>query len=122
MRLLGNLAALLLGGVTGLCVVAVHARPPAMVLGLTATAATIWALTQWGRRRVAWFAGGWLVPPALAVAGRPEGDYVVAGNGPGSVLLAAAFVVLVTGLTVGLGPGARRDSASGVPPAYNRAL
>lgn len=83
----------LLGAVESLCTVALHAYGWGMLLGLATVAATTLALPAgwWARLP---FALGWVGLLAVVVPERPEGDYVVAGDGSGYLLLFAGMGVL----------------------------
>ncbi|MGH3370158.1 MAG: hypothetical protein ACRDPR_09155 [Nocardioidaceae bacterium] len=122
MRFLGYGLALCLGVTTAVAVLAVHPSPPGLLLGSAATLVTLWALRQWRRPLVAWFALGWLVPVWAGLSGRSEGDYVVSQDTLGYGLLGTALVVLVTGTVAAFASGGRRDSGSGASRTYNRAL
>lgn len=86
------------GAATGLAGVAMHGYLWGLLLTIGATAAALWALPgRLGLRGA--FAGGWVVIAALALWGRPEGDYAVAANLPGYGFLALAAAVAVSGIT-----------------------
>jgi hypothetical protein len=51
---------------------------------------------------------GWLVVFGVAVAGRPEGDYVLAGDLAGYAMMATAFALVVLGVSALPGHGGRR--------------
>ena len=99
MRILGYLLALLLGLATGLAGVAVHRRPVGLVLAVATVLVTVWALRQWRRTAVVWFAAGWLVVLGAGLLGRPEGDIVVGGDLPGWVLIGTGFLLVVQAAT-----------------------
>ncbi len=102
----------LLGGAgAALCTVALHTRWWGLAIGLAATAATLVALPGGWWRRLP-FALGWAGAVAVLTPERPEGDFLVASNLPGYVVLVAAPVVLVAGL-VGLRASPRADAADG---------
>lgn len=110
MRLLGLLCSLVLGFAAGVAAVAVHRTWPGLVLGLAAAVVAIRALRLWQPRAATVFAAGWLVPLVAAVAGRREGDYAVASDLRGWLLIASGFVVLVTGITAGRPSVPRHDA------------
>lgn len=97
LRFAGAVGLLALGGVTGVAAVAAHT----LWWGLPLTAAAMATL------HVA-LGPGWLtrLPPALgfgvvvggAVPPRSEGDYLIAADPPGLLLLALTFVVLLAAL------------------------
>lgn len=101
MRFLGYALAFLLGLPTGIAAIAVHPSPAGLVLGVGTTLVVGWALHLWLPGAATAFAVGWLVPLVLAVAGRAEGDVVVASDAYGWLLLGSGFVVLVTGIIWG---------------------
>lgn len=113
MRLPGYAAALLLGLAAGVAAVALHRTLPGLVLGAGAAMVTLWAIRQWMPTAAAAFAAGWLLPLLAALSGRGEGDYAVAADTRGYLLIAAGVVVLVTGLLCAVLPLRRRDSSSG---------
>jgi hypothetical protein len=110
MRLLGAALASLLGVAAGISAVAVHRSPAGIVLGVGTALVVIRTLRSWLPVAAAAFAGGWLVPVVLAVAGRAEGDVAVASDPYGWLLIASGFVILVTGILWGRGPAVQRDS------------
>ncbi len=106
-QLAGLLAALLLGGAVAVAAVAVHrqmvdALPWGVVLAVVASIGV-----GWGARRV-WptrptlasaYGLGWLVVFGLALVGRPEGDYAIAADLRGYLLIGTALVMVA--VTVG---------------------
>lgn len=100
-------ALLLVGGGAALCTVALHQWGWGLALGLAAAAATIVALPGgwWGRFP---FALGWAAGVAVLTPQRPEGDFLIASDVSGYVVLAAAVVVLLAGF-VSLRPAPRAD-------------
>jgi len=104
-----HLPAVLVGATVGLASVVVHRfgvleLPLGLLLGLTTTFVVAWALQQSGvRRLVSSYAAGWLVVFGFVLAGRPEGDYAVAGDLPGYLMIAAALVLVAIGV-LSLGP------------------
>ncbi len=95
----GGAAVLLLagGGVAGVAAVVLHARWWGLLLGLAAVVAALAALPGrwWGRLP---FAVGWALAVAWLSRSRPEGDYLIAGDLSGYVLLLASFAVLLSGV------------------------
>ena len=94
MRVLGSLLTLLLGLATGVAGVGVHRNPFGLVLAVGAALGTVWALRQWRRTAVAWFAAGWLVALGGGLLGRPEGDVAVGSDTPGYILIGTGFVLV----------------------------
>ncbi|MEX0427588.1 hypothetical protein AB3X52_08160 [Nocardioides sp. DS6] len=95
------------GFVVGLSAVALHARWWGLALGAVATLAALVALPPglWSR---ASYAVGWLVALGLAMVPRPEGDYAVASDAPGYLLIGVGLVLLVGALAT-LPVGRRRS-------------
>jgi hypothetical protein len=87
---------LAVGLATGLAVVLVHDRLLGLLLGLAATVATVVAVPG-GVRRLG-FVAGWVGILAYAAVPRPEGDYLLAADLEGYLLLAAAPVLVVVAL------------------------
>jgi len=94
MRALGSFLALLLGFATGVAGVGVHRIPFGLVLAVGAALGTVWALRQWRRTTVAWFAAGWLVALGGGLLGRPEGDIAVGSDTAGYILIGTGFVLV----------------------------
>lgn len=117
MRLLVHAAALLVGAAVSVASVTVHRSvvagvPLGVVLALVTSFATAWAMHDLLTRLASSYAVGWLVPFGLVLAGRAEGDYAVASDLRGYLLVAAAFVLVVVGI-VSLSP---RDSSPRARP------
>lgn len=98
-RLVRPLAALLvlvLATGSSLAAVLLHGHPWGLALAWVSGGAALWALpaTWWGRPV---FALGWLAVLVAALFPRPEGDFLIADNPSGYVLLASgvAFMVVV---------------------------
>jgi hypothetical protein len=91
----------LLGVLVALAAVGVHRS--LFPLGLLLAVATTWAV-PWRQLRSAWprtaasYCAGWLAMFALVLAGRPEGDYAVAGDLAGYALMATGFLLVVVGI------------------------
>jgi hypothetical protein len=100
-RPLPHLGSLLLGAAVALASVVVHrdAPPFGLVLSVVTTLAVPWWLTgsPW-RGTAASYAVGWLATFAAAVAGRPEGDYAIAGDLEGYALMVTGFVLILIGI------------------------
>jgi len=101
----------LLGAVVGLAAVAIHGETPGLLLTVAGTGAAAVALPPGPGTRLP-FALGWVALVGYATAPRPEGDYVVAQNVPGYVLLGFGLVLLLHAV-VTLRP---RDPAEGPGP------
>lgn len=97
LRAAAALGLLVAGFVIGLAAVAVHARAWGLPLGAVATLAALVALPPGIWSRCA-YAAGWIVALALALIPRPEGDYAIASDVPGYVLLGVGLVLLVAAL------------------------
>lgn len=87
---------LLVGFVVGVAAVAVHALWWGLLLAIAAGVAAVLALRP-GTQRIAYVLG-WLVAVILAVVPRPEGDYAVAGDVFGYLLLGASAVLVILAL------------------------
>jgi hypothetical protein len=90
------LGMLAVGLATGLAVVLLHDRVLGLLLGLAATAATVVAAPG-GARRLG-FVAGWAAIVVYAAVPRPEGDYLLAADLEGYLLLAAVPVLVVVAL------------------------
>jgi hypothetical protein len=109
------LALLLLGAVTAVAAVAVHATGWGLVLGVAAVAATVAALPPGWTTRLA-FGVGLVGGLGLLSVRRPEGDYVIAADLEGYLLLGLGLAVVVAGVaTLPRPAGVRRggDVATG---------
>ncbi len=107
MRALVALGCLVLGAAVGLGSVVLHRYGWGLGLGIAATVATLVALPGGWWRRLP-FALGWTTILGVATVQRPEGDYVIASDASGYLLLATGAVVLGTGF---VGLVARRTTA-----------
>lgn len=106
----------LLGGGVAVCTVLLHGYPWGLLLGLAATAAVLVALPGgwWSRLP---FAVGWAAALVALTLERAEGDYLVASDASGYVLLAAGAVVLGAGFTGLLPRRAQAPDAERQPSA-----
>ena len=110
MTLLRHAAALLLGLLVSLASVAVHrsAFPLGLVLAVLTTYAVAWWLLRSGHPRTATtYVAGWLAVFALALLGRPEGDFALAQDPKGLLLMVAGLGLVAFGVA-GL-PGRRHS-------------
>jgi uncharacterized protein DUF6113 len=108
-RATAHLAGLLLGGVVALAALMVHrsAFPWGLLLALVTSVALPWRLLCSRLPRTGTtYAVGWLVVFGVALLGRPEGDFVLAGDLEGYALIAGSLAVLTLG--VAALPGRRR--------------
>ena len=99
--MLRHLGCLLVGALVSLASLLVHRSlfPLGLVVALAASyAVPLWLLRSSRPRTAASYVAGWLAVLAVAVAGRPEGDYVVAGDLTGYLLLAGGFGLVVVAL------------------------
>lgn len=89
--------ALLAGAVVGAAATFVHGRWLGLVLALVATLATVLALPPgwWSRLP---FVLGWMGVVLYFANPRAEGDYLVAADASGYVLLASGMAVVALGL------------------------
>lgn len=101
MSLARHLGCLLLGALVALTAVLVHRTlfPLGELLAVATSFAVPWWLLRSRHPRTAGsYVVGWLAVLVVLVAGRPEGDYVVAGDVRGYLLLAAGFAMIVVGI------------------------
>ncbi len=99
---------LVAGAAIGVGAVVVHLWWWGLALALVGTLAGLVAVPGGWWRRLP-LAVGWTAAVGVLAAPRPEGDFLIATNTNGYVLLAAAVVVLVAGL-VGLRGRSRGDA------------
>jgi hypothetical protein len=110
----GHVGCLLLGAVVGLAAVAVHREAPpwGLLLAMATTFAVPARLLASPRvairRTGASYVAGWLVVGAVVLPGRPEGDYALASDLEGFVLLGAGFLLVVVGVVSVTGGRRRR--------------
>lgn len=104
---MSHVGAGLLGAVVSLCALAVHRSGPAwLVVAVVASLGAAWVLRGTGRPRLAAsYSLCWLVVFGVAVAGRAEGDYVLATDLAGYTLSVVALALVV--LTVSVLPGTK---------------
>ncbi len=112
-----HVLAALVGATVALAAVAVHRTmveglPVGLVVSLGATLVVAWALRLQHRRLAASYCLGWVVTVGLTITGRPEGDYAIASDLRGYLLMAVSLAVIVIGLT----SLASRDSPSSPGP------
>jgi hypothetical protein len=99
--LLRHLTCLVVGAAVALGAVLVHrsAFPFGLGLAVATTFAVPWWLLGSARpRTAASYVVGWLVVLGLVVRGRPEGDYVLAGDLEGYSMLGVGFLLVVVGI------------------------
>lgn len=94
---LTGIGSLLAGLVTGLCATALHNTWWGFGLAVIGTFALILAVPG-GRLGGPLAALGWLTAVVLALVGRPEGDFAIAANLRGQLLLGLGLVVLAAGV------------------------
>jgi hypothetical protein len=94
-------AAALVGALASLAALAVHRSGPGwLVLAGVVPVAAAWLLRGTSRPRLAAsYSLGWLVVFGIAAAGRREGDYVLATDLAGYVLIAVAFAMVALGVS-----------------------
>ena len=85
------------GMVVGAASTVVHGLGAGLVLGMLATLASVLALPPgwWARLP---FAAGWLGVALYFSNPRPEGDYLVAGDGSGYALLGTGMAIVAFGI------------------------
>lgn len=107
-QVLTGVGTLVAGACVGVASVLVHGNWWGLLVALTATFATLVALPGgWWRLP---FAAGWSAVVAVLAPERPEGDYLIAADTAGYLLLGAAVVVLLSGMV-----GARRHPEDEFP-------
>lgn len=111
MRLGVAVGCLLGGAATALAAVLVHGHWWGLPVALAATLATLVALPGGWWLRLP-YGVGWAVIVGVATPERPEGDYLIAGDARGYVLLAAAVVVLIASM-VGIRDHSHNSDATG---------
>ena len=115
MKVLAAVGTFVLGLVVGLSSVALHQRWWGLVLALAATGTAAYALPAgwWARMP---FAFGWVAMVGYLAIPRDEGDYVIADDLQGYVLLGFA-VALGVAAAVTLQPVRRGNPARRPPPS-----
>lgn len=110
-RVLVALAMLAVGAVSAVAAVAVHGRWWGLVLAAAAIAATLVAVGPGWSTRLPFAAGFGAVVLRLSLT-RPEGDFVLAADAQGYLMLALALVVAAFSVATlpRPGPGRRRGS------------
>ena len=98
---LRHVVALLVGAAVALASLAAHRS--LFPLGLLVALATTYAVPWWllrsrHPRTAASYAVGWLAVLAVAVTGRPEGDYVLGSDLDGYALLVGSLGLVVVGI------------------------
>lgn len=93
-RLLGPILAFAVGAITSLAVVALHQSWWWLALAVAGTCAASLAPPDGAWLRIP-FALGWLCVVVAAVLGKPEGDFVLASDPRGYVVLVGGLAVLV---------------------------
>ena len=109
-----HLGCLLLGGLVALASLLVHRSlfPVGLVVALLASyAVPLWLLRTSRPRTAASYVAGWLAVLALVLTGRPEGDYLVAGDVRGYLMLAGGFGLIVVALVSVAGGSGDRGAA-----------
>ena len=111
MSLVRHSGCVLLGVLVALAAVGVHRS--LFPLGVLLAVAATWAVPWWQLRSpwprtAASYCLGWLGMFAVVVAGRPEGDYALAGDLAGYSLMAAGFALVVVGIVALAGSSRRR--------------
>ena len=93
--------AALIGAATAVAAIAVHRSGPGwLALAVGASLGVAWALRSTGTPRLgAAYCLGWVGVLCLCLAGRPGGDYVLAGDTAGYVMMATGFALVVLGIT-----------------------
>jgi Family of unknown function (DUF6113) len=95
---LRQLAAFVAGSAVGLLALDVHRAifPWGLLVAIAATYAVPWWLTGSSRpATAATYSVGWLVVFGVAIAGRPEGDFVVAADLEGYALMGVALILVL---------------------------
>ncbi len=96
-----HLVGVLLGVLTALAALAVHRSGPAWLVLAVGVSVAVPVLLRGttAPRASASYCLGWLVVFGVAVAGRREGDYVLAGDPAGYTLMGTAFVLVAVGVS-----------------------
>ena len=114
-RILVALVMLAVGAVSAVAAVALHGRWWGLALATTAIAATLVAVGPGWSTRLPFAAGFGAVVLRLALT-RPEGDFVLAADAPGYLLLALALLVAAFSVATLPRPGSERRRGSDRTP------
>ena len=112
MRLLAGVGLLLAGGLSGLAAVAVHHWWWGLLLTVCAVGATLAAVGPGWSTRLPFGLGFALVVGRSAVP-RPEGDYVVASDTAGYLVIGLALATVVVAVVTLPRPAGERDRTGG---------
>lgn len=95
-----HVAALLVGALVGLLSVAVHREGAAVLLLAVATslATAAWLHGSVRRSLAAAYCLGWVALLGAVSVGRPEGDYALAADPAGYVVVGTGLVLLAAGI------------------------
>lgn len=99
-----HLGALVLGAVVAVAAVVVHrldafGLPVGLVLGGLASLYTAWHLRRGAAPRVAAsYCLGWVAVLGVVLAGKPEGDFVLASDATGYALMGVGFLLVGFGV------------------------
>ncbi|MGL5826175.1 MAG: DUF6113 family protein [Nocardioides sp.] len=104
-RLAAVLAGLLAGVLTSLATIALHRSWWWLACAAVITTAALIRMPLGGWLRMP-FAGGWVIVVVGAMVGRPEGDYVLAAEPHGYVVLLGGVAVLVGATVTSVSRGA----------------
>ena len=98
---MSHLGVAVVGVLASLAALAVHRSGVLLlVLAVGTSLAAGWLLRGTGRPRLAAsYSLGWLAVFGVAVAGRREGDFVLASDAAGYTLMVAAFALVVLAVT-----------------------
>ncbi len=99
------------GALLGTCAAVLTSWTPGLVLGVAAGAAALRALPRGVATRLA-LATGWAVAVLRLAVRRPEGDYVVAADVGGYVLLVTSLVLVLAAVVT---LPTRRDAGDRLP-------
>lgn len=107
---MSHVGAGLVGALVSLCALAVHRSGPGwLVVAVVVSLGSAWVLRGAARPRLAAsYALGWLVVFGVAVAGRAEGDYVLATDLAGYTMSVVALALVVVAVSVLPGTQPRR--------------
>lgn len=112
MTALFAVASAFVGATTAVAAIAVHRSGPLwLALAVAASLGVAWAVRSTGTPRLAAaYCLGWVGVLGLALGGRREGDYVLAGDTAGYVMMATGFALVVLGITSLGGGGVHPDA------------